>query len=179
MPTLKTRKACHGWIASFAIPKNKARTEVLAPVRAQSSPYKSEDRTFRAVFQLTILPRGSKPGKTKPARTYRNPIFLAREWQKALVSGEYASQTAMARKLGVSRVRVTQVLNLLRLSASTIDRIASLGDPLSSQIVTERKLRPLVPLPEAEQNRRTEDMVKIPLKMTIGEETTISEHRRR
>jgi len=93
--------------------------------------------------------------RIKPLRTYRNPVFLAREWRKALESGEYASQTALALKLGVSRVRVTQVLNLLRLSASTIDRIASLGDPLSSPIVTERKLRPLVSLTEAEQKRRT------------------------
>jgi len=112
------------------------------------------------VFQLINFPHGSKPGKTKPARTYRNPIFLAREWRKALDSGECTSQTALARKLGVSRVRVTQVLNLLRLSAQVIDQIASLGDPLSSQIVTERTLRPMIPIPEAEQERRIERLLK-------------------
>lgn len=143
------------------------------------SPYKSEDRTFRAVFQLINFPHGSKPGKTKPARTYRNPIFLAREWRKTLDSGEYASQTALARKLGVSRVRVTQVLNLLKLIPEVLEKVAGLGNPLTSPIVTERRLRPLIPLPEAEQKRRAENMVKIPLKMTIGEETTMSEHRRR
>ena len=146
------------------------------------SPYKSEDRTFRAVFQLQIsnFPPGRKPGKTKPARTYRNPIILARELRKALESGEYASQTALGRKLGVSRVRVTQVLNLLRLAPEVLEKIADLGDPLTSPIVTERKLRPVVLLPKAEQRRRIEDMVKIPLKTTIDEETTtMSEHRRR
>ena len=61
-----------------------------------------------------------------------------------------------------------------------INQIASLGDPLPSSIVMERKLRRIVPLPEAEQRWRIEDMVKIPLKTTIDEETTtMSEHRRR
>ncbi len=115
------------------------------------SPYKSIDRTFRAVFRLDVLPNGRKPGTSKPARTYRNPVFLAREWKKMLQSGEYASQTTLARKLGVSRVRVTQVVNLLRMAPEVLEEIAGLGDPLTSPIVTERKLRPLVNLPRAEQ----------------------------
>jgi len=61
-----------------------------------------------------------------------------------------------------------------------INQIALFGDPLPSPTVTERKLRRIVPLPEAEQRRRIEDMVKIPLRTTIDEETTtMSEHRRR
>ena len=115
------------------------------------SPYKSIDRTFRAVFRLDVLPNGRKPGKNKPKRSYLNPVILAREWEKMLRSGEYASQTALARKLGVSRVRVTQVLNLLRLAPEVLERIAGLGDPLTSPIMTERKLRPLVNLPRTEQ----------------------------
>ncbi len=111
------------------------------------------------MFQLINFPHGSKPGKTKPARTYRNPIFLAREWRKTLESGEYASQTALARKLGVSRVRVTQVLNLLLLAPEALEKIAGLGDPLTSSIVTERKLRPIVNLCKTEQKRRIERLL--------------------
>ena len=71
-------------------------------------------------------------------------------------------------------------MNLLRLAPDVLEKIAALGDPLTSPIVTERKPRPVVLLPKAEQRRRIEDMVKIPLKTTIDEETTtMSEHRRR
>lgn len=84
--------------------------------------------------------------RIKPIRTYRNPIFLAREWKKMLESGECASQTELARALGVSRVRVTQILRLLRLDPKVLERITRLGDPLSSPTVTERKLRPIVNL---------------------------------
>jgi len=77
----------------------------------------------------------------KLIRTYRNSVFLAREWQKALETGEYLPQAALARELGVSRVRVTQVLCLLRMAPEVLDKIDGFGDPLTSPIVTERKLR--------------------------------------
>ena len=112
------------------------------------------------MFRLVVLPNGRKPGKIEPKRTYRNPIFLAREWEKMLQSGEYASQTALARKLGVSRVRVTQVLNLLRLAPEVLEKIAGLGDPLASPIVTERKLRPLVNLPSKTQDAMLNSTLK-------------------
>ena len=129
------------------------------PPFCASSPYKSIDRTFRAVFRLVVLPNGRKPEKTRPKRTYRNPVFLAREWEKMLRSGKYASQTALARKIGVSRVRVTQVLNLLRLAPEVLERIASLGDLLTSPIVTERRLRPLVNLPRVEQRKQVRTLL--------------------
>jgi len=113
---------------------------------------------------MEVLPHGRKPGKSRPKRPYRNPVFLAREWEKMLRSGKYVSQSALARKLGVSRVRVTQVLNLLRLTPEALEKVAGLGDPLTSPIVTERKLRPLIALPGAKQRRRVANMVRIPLK---------------
>lgn len=119
-----------------------------------SSPYKSIDRTFRAVFELQAVRRGGKAAKCKPSRTFRNPIFLAQEWKLALETGIYPSQACLARDLGVSRVRVTQVLRLLKLAPKVLEKIADLGDPLTSRTVTERKLRPFVNLPEGEQKKR-------------------------
>ena len=80
-----------------------------------------------------------------------------------LQSGKYASQTSLARKLGVSRVRVTQVLNLLRLAPDVGEKIAGLGDPLTSPTVTERKLRPLVNLPRVEQRKQVRTLLVEPV----------------
>ena len=123
-----------------------------------SSPNKSIGRTFRAVFVLPPNLRGEKAVKCKPSRTYRNPVFLAWEWKEALETGKYPSQTARARELGVSRVRVTQILRLLRLAPEVLEKIAGLGDPLTARTVTERKLRPLVNLPEGEQKKRIQKL---------------------
>lgn len=59
----------------------------------------------------------------------------------------------LARRLGVSRARVTQVLRLTRLAPDVLRTIAELGDPLPTPIITERMLRPVVGLSSAEQLR--------------------------
>jgi hypothetical protein len=71
-------------------------------------------------------------------------MFQAREWQEALDRGEVSSRAELARRLGVSRARVTQVLGLLRLPPKVLRKIEALGDPLESPVVTERQLRPIV-----------------------------------
>ncbi len=59
----------------------------------------------------------------------------------------------LARQLGVSRARISQVLRLLDLAPEAVQTIAALGDPLRSPIMTERSLRSLVDLPIADQIR--------------------------
>ena len=77
-------------------------------------------------------------------RKYRNPIYLAKEWRRVLDSGHCSSPATLARHLQVSRARVTQVLILLKLAPEVEEMIYSLGDPISSQMVAERRLRPLL-----------------------------------
>jgi ParB-like chromosome segregation protein Spo0J len=89
-------------------------------------------------------------------RHYRNPICLAREWQHALNDGKFASLAALARHLGVSRARVTQIMNLLKLAPEVIQMISSFGDPLRSPFVTERRLRPLLSLNLEQQKVQVE-----------------------
>ena len=67
-----------------------------------------------------------------------------------LQSGGYASQTALARKLGVSRARVNQMLRLLKLPQEVQETVARMGDPIPSRKVTERKLRAMLASPQSE-----------------------------
>jgi hypothetical protein len=107
-------------------------------------------RTFRVVFRLTDGEEAHQK-KTQPSRRYRNPLILAHEWQRALENGDCSSPAALARKLGFSRARVTQVLHLLSLAPEVQQQLMVLGDPLSSPLITERKLRPVVYLSPEEQ----------------------------
>ncbi len=61
-------------------------------------------------------------------------------------TGQIKSEADLARKLGISRVRVNQIVRLLKLDTQIVKQIEKLGDPLSSQIVTERMLRQYVGL---------------------------------
>ena len=110
------------------------------------SPKLSIDRTFRSEFELP-RPKRHQPLTKVAKHQYRNPITLAEEWQEALAEGRYAFQSDLARHLGASRARVTQLLKLLKLSPDVLEMLSALGDPLLSPIVTERSLRPIVSLP--------------------------------
>lgn len=54
---------------------------------------------------------------------------------------EKLSRADLARKLSLSRARVTQILNLLGLPEVLISEIEGMGDNWSRQLVTERQLR--------------------------------------
>jgi biotin operon repressor len=87
--------------------------------------------------QPQIKPKLNKIRKSQ----YRNPILLARQWQKDLIEGKFISQADLSRKVGVSRARVTQVLNLLKLPGEIIEKVCAMGDPLTKPLVTEHSLR--------------------------------------
>jgi len=104
------------------------------------------------VFNLPCAKR-RQPLTRVAKHRYRNPIILAQEWQEALTEGRYTCPADLARHIGVSRARVTQILRLLKLCPEVLNAMATLGDPLPSPIVTERSLRPLVELSQEEQSQ--------------------------
>ena len=58
--------------------------------------------------------------------------------------GEVKSQSELAKLKCISRARVTQILDLLKLDSLIIEELENFGDPLKSRIITERMLRPYV-----------------------------------
>jgi len=106
-------------------------------------------------FEGTEPPEFFEPLRSAacPSRCFHNPITRAREWQSILDAGECASRADLARRLGVSRARVTPVLGLLDLAPEVLEAVIGLGDPLSHPVVTERSLRPLLKLPTEKQRR--------------------------
>lgn len=66
-------------------------------------------------------PPATKNGQPKPAKLDRDPLRLARYYQSLLDSGKFESRVALARFLGVSRARVTQVLNRLKSAADSMN----------------------------------------------------------
>ena len=56
---------------------------------------------------------GTDPKFSSPPNEPRDPLKLARYYQSLLDSGQFENRAALARYLGVSRARVTQVLHRL------------------------------------------------------------------
>ena len=55
--------------------------------------------------------------------------------------GEVSNQAELARIKGISRARVTQIINLLKLDKKIIDNLEQTGDPMDRKLISERELR--------------------------------------
>lgn len=65
---------------------------------------------------------------------------MAREYKEIIDSGKAKNQTELARIKGISRARVTQILNLLKLNKNNIDNLEQTGDSMDRKVVSEREL---------------------------------------
>ena len=59
-------------------------------------------------------------------------------------SGEVKNHAELARIKGISRARVTQILNLLRLGKNIISNLEQIGDPIDRKVISERELRKII-----------------------------------
>ena len=94
----------------------------------------------------------------KPPKEPRTPRVVellrkALEWQALLESGEASNQAAIARREGVTRARVTQVMGMLRLAPEIQEHVLSLPDMIRRPAITERALRPIAQMESAAEQR--------------------------
>ena len=98
----------------------------------------SADRVVSAVPQRRTKPTTPKVPKTPlVVELLRKAI----EWQTLLESGEATSQAEVARREGLTRARVTQVMGMLRLAPAIQQHILSMPDMGRRPSITERALR--------------------------------------
>lgn len=111
------------------------------------------------VFDYVFETDRRRMKRIRVIRTYRNPIFLAREWAEAMKAGGFTTRRAFAKAIGMSHARVFQMLGLLDLGPGVLQRLEALGDPLHSRAITERKLRPITMLTEKAQEAGLKKML--------------------
>jgi DNA-directed RNA polymerase sigma subunit (sigma70/sigma32) len=87
------------------------------------------------------LTRRPKPvGPPRIVETLRKAI----EWRRQLDAGEVPNQAAIARREGITRARVTQVLALLRLPPEILTRITDAHDGVAATRFSEHGLRRII-----------------------------------
>ena len=92
------------------------------------------------------LLRRHKPVICKP-----NPITIALKYQKMYEDAAYQSMEKIGDQIGVSRVRIHQMLNLLKLDERIIDYIQNITNPRQSNFWNEHRLRRIATLPKDKQ----------------------------
>ena len=84
-----------------------------------------------------------RPFPRKPNNSLKGAIGQAFEFQRLLNERVFNSQAEIAVRYGISRARVTQLLNLLKLPAEILSLMADPGDAIWG----ERQLRGILALP--------------------------------
>ena len=95
--------------------------------------------------------KDNQPIEPKP-----NPLKIALQYQKVYKNLPSPSMTETAKILGVSRVRVHQMLSLLKLDKRIISKLLE----ITHISLSERKLRKLVPLPIGDQIAHLQKILK-------------------
>ncbi len=102
----------------------------------------------------------------KPPKAPRTPHVVkllrkALEWQALLESRQVRNQAEIAKREGITRARVTQVMGLLRLAPEIQQYILSMPDAARRPAITERALRPITQLDSsAEQKAKSQELVR-------------------
>lgn len=111
--------------------------------------------TRRVPTPWVMTPQGKpKPPKEPEMPRVTKLLRKAIEWQTLLESGKIANQAEIARREGITRARVTQVMGMLRLAPEIREQILSLPDIAIRSSVTERMLRPIRAIADHRDQRR-------------------------
>jgi hypothetical protein len=102
------------------------------------------------------------PKQPKEPKRPRVVGLLAKavEWRGLLESGQVRSQAEIARREGITRARVTQIMALLRLAPEIQEWILTMPEVVGRPAISERALRPIAGLESlADQKARFEEWI--------------------
>jgi transcriptional regulator with XRE-family HTH domain len=84
-------------------------------------------------------------------RDHPHAIHLAIEWRDALRADSNLTMAELARQKGLSRARVTQIFNILKLPAAIIKELSGITDAEEARRFPEHALRKIRLLKSAEE----------------------------
>ena len=89
------------------------------------------------VAQITLSDDDVSPAP----KVHPHAIHIALEWRRCLRTEPNLTMAELARRQGVSRARVTQIMNLLRLPQPIVRELQSITSEKQAQRVSKRVLR--------------------------------------
>ena len=100
-----------------------------------------------------VPPYLDKPKQPQESKTPRVAELLrkALAWRALLTSGEVSNQATIARREGITRARVTQILGLLRLAPEIQNHILSMPGTVGRPTISERVFRSIMMLDDQQQ----------------------------
>ena len=137
-------------------PKGAFQTGIVGALKRRVGP----DQTVNA---LSAKARNRKPPKAPQTPKVVELLRTAQEWRRQLDAGDVPNQAEIARREGITRARVTQIMALTRLAPAIQDHVLSLPAMSYRSVFTERALRPIAQLASrADQEARFHELGGVP-----------------
>lgn len=134
-------------------PKGAFQTGIVGALKRRVAP----DQTVNA---LSAKARNRRPPRPPQTPKVVELLRSAQEWRRQLDAGEVTNQAEIARREGITRARVTQVMSLVRLAPDIQEYVLSLPETVRRPIITERALRPIALLETAtDQKTRFQELI--------------------
>ena len=109
---------------------------------------------YKTIQNRRVVFRWERP-LAEPERVYTSPLLEAKRYASILQHDPVVkTQADLAREMGVSRVRITQVMSLLRLAPEVQEQLLRLEDQRAIRFFRERRLRPLTQIEDTTQQVR-------------------------
>ncbi len=145
---------CQQWLPGRDSQRTRNRLTMHIPIHLIFSPTRAlEIVEGKAPYEILTTERINKAflRRHKPVVCKPNPITIALRYQRMYEDAAYQSMEKVGDQVGVSRVRIHQMLNLLKLDQRIIDYIQNIDNPRQSNFWNERRLRSIALLPKEKQ----------------------------
>jgi hypothetical protein len=124
------------------------------------------DRVVSAVPPPRYPPRPPEPPREPRTPHVVDLLRKAIAWRQELDAGTVGNQAEIARREGVTRARVTQIMMLLRLAPVIQERVLALPATVDRPVLSERMLRPITFLDDV--GRQEEALIEIAPQLTAS-----------
>lgn len=117
----------------------------------------------KAPYDISTTERINKAflRRHKPVVCKPNPITIALKYQRMYEDAAYQTMDKVGQQFGVSRVRIHQMLNLLKLDQRIIDYIQNIKNPRQSNYWNEHRLRSIARLPKEKQFPKFQKLINM------------------
>jgi hypothetical protein len=125
------------------------------PLLATRKKWLPNDGASEKLESAFVIDFGAARKRLRPQQDTSPALLVllerAEAYQRQLGSGEAPSLAYLARANGLTRARVTQVMNLLKLHPTILEHIRAMPEMPRNTWVAEAKLPPITALPQAKQ----------------------------
>jgi hypothetical protein len=118
-----------------------------------------ENGLARVIARLPERRKRRQDGELRVPKVVAD-LAMAEEFQRLLDAGEARNRADLARRFRLTRARVTQLMNLLKLDPLILAYVKSLPPGTPTKEVTERGLRTLVRLAVSKQVPSAKNMLR-------------------